>query len=395
MSKFAIEGARIFNGENVIGVHNVEVDHGRIIRVGGPASLGVERVDGSGATLLPGLIDTHTHSDVETLTHALRFGVTTEMDLFSFPETMEPVRRAVTERTDIADVRSASIGMTAPGGHPTQLRRSRNDPPVPTVGRPEDAAKFVDDRIAEGADYIKVMIESGKTLGQEVPVVHLDVVRALVVAAHARNRMVIGHALTIESTWQALEAGVDGFAHLFIDGSGTPELVDAFVAKGVFVIPTLNLLASLTGQHLTEIIARDPRVASRLPQPWINNLGREFETFPEGDFEAALTTVKTMHDAGVPILVGSDANQLHAPGLAHGASLHSEMQLLVRAGLNPGEVLRAATSVNAAKFGLIDRGRIVPGARADLVLVEGDPMSDIGNALSIRSVWRSGSRLAS
>src|SRR3954469_11796541 len=100
MSKFVIEGARVFNGEKVIGVHNVEVDDGRIIRVGGAASLGVKQVDGSGATLLPGLIDTHTHSDVETLTHALRFGVTTEMDLFSFPQTMEPVRRAVTERTD-------------------------------------------------------------------------------------------------------------------------------------------------------------------------------------------------------------------------------------------------------------------------------------------------------
>jgi imidazolonepropionase-like amidohydrolase len=395
MTRYVIEGAQVFDGEQMIGMRTVEVEGSRIVAVGEPGGSGpaaAERIEGSGATLLPGLIDTHTHSDVETLGHALRFGVTTELDLFSFPHQMDEVRRAAAERTDIADVRSASVGLTAPGGHPTQLRGSRNDPELPVVTRAEDAAGFIDERIAEGADYIKVMIERGETLGKDVPVVEDSVVRAAVTAAHERDRMVIAHALTIETTRRALAAGVDGFAHLFIDGPCPPDLLEAIRAAGVFVTPTLNLLASLTGQHLGADLARDNRVTAVLPQPWLDNLSREFNTYPDGDFTAALATVKALHAAGVPILAGSDANQLHALGMAHGASLHGELRLLVRAGLTPTEALRAATSLPAATFGLHDRGRITPGARADLLLVQGDPTSRIEDALSIKDVWRSGSR---
>ncbi len=102
-----------------------------------------------------------------------------------------------------------------------------------------------------------------------------------------------------------------------------------------------------------------------------------------------------MHAAGVPILADSDANHhFGALGMAHGASLHGELRLLDRAGLTPTEALRAATSVPATTFGLHDRGRITPDARADLLLVDGDPTSRIADTLSIRDVWRSGARAA-
>jgi cytosine/adenosine deaminase-related metal-dependent hydrolase len=116
MTRYVIEGARVFDGEQLIGVRTVEVEGSRIVAVGAPVSAAAERVDGRGATLLPGLIDAHTHADLETLGLALRFGVTTEFDLFSFPQEMAGVRRAAAERTDIADVRSSSMGLTAPGG---------------------------------------------------------------------------------------------------------------------------------------------------------------------------------------------------------------------------------------------------------------------------------------
>jgi imidazolonepropionase-like amidohydrolase len=98
----------------------------------------------------------------------------------------------------------------------------------------------------------------------------------------------------------------------------------------------------------------------------------------------------------VDILAGSDASE-PIPilgGLAHGASLHHELQLLVAAGLQPGDALRAATSTPARRFGLTDRGRIVPGALADLLLVDGDPTATISDTLSIGAVWRRGVRQA-
>jgi imidazolonepropionase-like amidohydrolase len=77
-------------------------------------------------------------------------------------------------------------------------------------------------------------------------------------------------------------------------------------------------------------------------------------------------------------------------GLAHGASLHHELQLLVAAGFEPIEALRAATSVPAHRFGLTDRGRIAPGLRADMLLVDGDPLVTISDTLNINTVWRGG-----
>ncbi len=103
----------------------------------------------------------------------------------------------------------------------------------------------------------------------------------------------------------------------------------------------------------------------------------------------SVTGVRELHDAGVDILAASDVSE-PIPilgGLAHGASLHHELQLLVAAGLTPQDALRAATSRPACRFGLTDRGRIAPGTQADLVLVDGDPLNDIADTLSIRRVW--------
>ena len=89
----------------------------------------------------------------------------------------------------------------------------------------------------------------------------------------------------------------------------------------------------------------------------------------------------------MPILAGTDAIN---PGTAHGASIHRELELLVAAGLSPSEALAAATSVPATIFGLAGRGRIAPGARADLVLVDGDPTTDIKATRRIVGVWKQG-----
>lgn len=95
-------------------------------------------------------------------------------------------------------------------------------------------------------------------------------------------------------------------------------------------------------------------------------------------------------DAGVDILAGTDAPN---PGTTYGASLHQELALLVEAGLSAEEALAAATSVPARRFGLDDRGRIAPGLRADLLLIDGDPIADIDATLDISDVWVRGKRI--
>jgi imidazolonepropionase-like amidohydrolase len=109
-------------------------------------------------------------------------------------------------------------------------------------------------------------------------------------------------------------------------------------------------------------------------------------------YDAASETVGRWHRAGVTILAGTDANQApSAPASPpYGSSLHHELRLLVDAGLSPLEALRSATAGAAQYFGLDDRGVIEPGKRADLVLVDGDPVQDISAIGAIAAVWCGG-----
>ena len=97
--------------------------------------------------------------------------------------------------------------------------------------------------------------------------------------------------------------------------------------------------------------------------------------------------MRLLADAGVTLLAGTDAPN---PGTVFGASLHRELELLVRAGLTPVQALAAATSEPARVFGLADRGRVAAGLRADLMLVAGDPLADITATRAIARIWRDG-----
>ena len=395
MTEFVIAGAKVFDGERLLGEIDVHVT-GEVIRaVGGSRPGGVEVIDGSGATLLPGLIDAHTHAGADGLRHALAFGITTELDMASVPETIIPLRAQAARCRDMADVRSPSFALTHPDGHPHQLREDLNDRDWPTATTAEEAAAFVDDRIGEGADYLKVIAEDGHVFGSSVPSLAPEVLAATVDVGHARGRMVLAHAMTLAATKQVVAAGVDGLTHVFFDTSHTREIIERIAGSGMFVVPTLSVLASITGQSAGRDLACDPRVQAKLPWAWLDNLSRPLDTMPKQNFAAALATVAALHRAGVDVLAGTDAAALSVPGVANGASLHNELRMLVLAvGFSPTEALRAATALPADRFGLTDRGRIRAGLRADLVLVDGDPTVTIGDTLSVRAVWRQGTRLA-
>ncbi|MEC3942694.1 MULTISPECIES: amidohydrolase family protein [Enterococcus] len=107
-----------------------------------------------------------------------------------------------------------------------------------------------------------------------------------------------------------------------------------------------------------------------------------------------MENVRDMHNTGITILVGTDVSvpQPSLGGLAHGASVHHELQLLIKAGLTENEALCAATSILAQTFGLEDRGQIMVGKKADIFLVKGNPLKNISDTLNIVAVWKDGDR---
>jgi imidazolonepropionase-like amidohydrolase len=394
----AITNARLFDGARVIDADRIVMAEGKITSIGGAIPAVACVTDARGATLMPGLIDSHTHTDVKGLRTALTFGVTTELDMNGRWSGRD--RRKVAGEDRMADVRAPGMGLTPPGGHPTEYQAESRNPFIrlfrfPTVSTPEDAAATVARRVAEGADYIKIFLEDGEIPGHPGLTVMDDAtLRAAVEAAHAFGKLAIVHAVTRETTRRAVAAGADGLAHLFLDRPHTPELIAAIAETGAFVVPCLVLNASVIGNTAADLAA-DPRVAAKLDRIWISALNRSFNTYPQGRLEDMFATLRALRAAGVDILAGTDVSDPlpEFGGLAHGASLHHELQLLVASGMTPTEALTAATATPARRFGLTDRGWIAEGARADLVLVDGDPTVRISDTLSIRAVWRRGVKL--
>ncbi|MEB3023145.1 amidohydrolase family protein [[Mycobacterium] crassicus] len=394
---FLVHDVRLFDGDDVADRTSVLVRDGSIAAVGPdlPAAdlSDQQRIDGSGKTLLPGLIDAHTHPRSPALELAILFGVTTELDMFTDPERIGDQREQARTRDDVADIRSASTGATVLGGHPSMLIGLSFREQFPVVSTAADAADFVEARIAEGADFIKLLIDDGTAIGHASPSLTQDMAAAIVDEAHKHALLAVAHATSRDGAAQAVAAGVDGLVHMFIDRPADDEIIEQIVQSGVFVVPTLCTMGSMAGDITGEAVAHDPRTEGLIPADWRNNMCQCWQFGSPSSLANASQATGRLHEAGVRILAGTDAADVGVLGTAHGASLHAELDLLVAAGLSPVDALRAATSVPADSFGLTDRGRVRQGLQADLVLIDGDPTASITDSLSIAAVWRRGSLL--
>lgn len=386
-----IEHVRVFDGTRVLLNTSVLVEGG-IIRAVGPgvsSPSGPDVVDGTGKTLLPGLIDAHTHTIGEaTLKQAPIFGVTTDLDMFTVPGPAAAIKKQQQEGKllDYADLRTSGYLATAPGGHGTEYGLK-----VPTLTKPEEAQPWVDARIAEGSDYIKLIYDDAHEYGgKPVPTLTKEVLKALGDAAHMRGKLVLTHIGTLDQALDAIDAGADGLAHLFIGPASAPDFGRLAASHHIFVIPTLSVLQTICGTKFDSELADDPRLNPYLPLDAVTAMKNSFGLPGKVSCEGANEAVRQLNAAHVPVLAGTDGGN---PGTTQGASIHGELELLVRAGLTPVEALRAATAATAAAFHLEDRGQIVVGKRADLLLVNGDPTTDIRSTRDIAAVWKAGHQI--
>ena len=347
MDKIALTNVRVFDGERLGEPATVVID-GR--RIGGDPA-GARTQDGGGRVLLPGLIDSHVHlTDEATLTALARNGVTTALDMGTEPPELVASLR---HRDGVTDVRSSGASAT----HPASRHAQRMGRSAGLVADPDEAKAYVARRVAEGVDYIKIIVDPP---GFDEPTV-----RALVEAAHAHSLLTIGHAATRDAVLLAQAAGIDVLTHAPLDRLLEDGDVQRTRVSGEVVVPTLTMMAAIV-----------ERIGAVAPV----------------SYDVARSAVADWYRAGVTVLAGTDANQApSAPASPpYGTSLHHELKLLVGAGLSPVDALRAATVLAARYWGLADRGVIAPGKRADLVLIDGDPLADIGAVGKITAVWCAG-----
>lgn len=310
--------------------------------------------------LIPGLIDTHVHlGDREKLVTALRSGLTTVVDLGTHPDSRVHELQVDSE---LPSILSAGSAASAPGS--TQIEMMGN-PEESGVSDPADAARFLDWRFENGADVIKIIAEDPDAT--EVPALDIPTLTALVDGAHSRSLLSVAHAVTAAAFDRGLEAGVDVLTHAPIDRPLEDRTLARMEEQGTIVSPTLVMMRAIADARLGE--------------------------HADAAFEVALNNVRAMIDAGITVIAGTDANETPFAPVAHGPSLHDEIDYLIEAGMTTAEALRAATTSAAEALELGDRGRIVECSRADFLLVEGEPNTDISVLRTPAEVWVGGSRL--
>jgi imidazolonepropionase-like amidohydrolase len=369
--------------------HTVVVQDGQIAAVA-PASevevpAGAMRIDGRGKWLVPGLVDMHVHlfsrSDLDLY---LANGVTTIRNLggYGAADSILEIRRAI----EAGDLRGPTIF--------TSGNWLDGDPPyrdINTVVRtPEEARREVERQHRAGYDFIKVY----QSLSPEV-------YAAIVDRAKQRGMPVTGHVpgpVGIEGVLRSRQSGIEHAAAILLPALGfrpTEEASRALARQvaeaGVAVTPTLWILELAFTQRsgpagIAEIVAR-PEMRYLPPERFAtwrdDNMFAAFPRLPAAEgavrLEAVRRFVGHLHDAGARILAGTDAD---VAGSVPGFAIHEELRRLVEAGLTPREALQAATAAPAEYLAevlsdLEPFGTIEVGGRADLILLDADPLEDV------------------
>lgn len=348
-----IDNVHIYDGQSFSGIQALSIKDGRIIKSSETAD---ETIDGQGGYLIPGLIDSHVHlSDVAQLSAFCQHGQTTVLDMACWPPSRMNSYRNL---QGLPQIMSAGIAASSPGSTHSRMPHWPADGLLTSA---DQADEFVRARIAEGSDYIKVVCDN--------PGPSPELVKALRESARAHGKMAIAHAARLEPFRLAIDCDFDIITHAPVDAPLTVDDVRRMKEKGIFCAPTLVMERA--------IASMPPRGPAVSPQPL--------------DFEHARQSVKLLHQGGVPILASTDANSAPFPLMPrHGTSLHEEFEMLVEIGMTNLEVLQSALALPAERFGLLDRGRLEPGTRADLVLLAENPREDIKNTRSVQKVWCAG-----
>lgn len=395
----ALTGARVIDGTGAAPIANATIllTNGRIDRIGPAASLkipaGATRVDVTGKTIIPGLINAHGHLGhgesglpvydqiIQQLEQYARYGITTVYALGD--DGVQSVR--VSEENNNGPLARSRLFVSG----------------ARATGRTIDEARnTIADRHARRVNIIKTGIGEGNSGANMQPAVYT----ALIDEAHKRNLRVAAHLVLLEHAKGLVNAGLDIIAHSIRDQDVDAAFIAELKSRNVGYIPTLTRDLSVFQYESTPDYITDPFFlrgmplyaahVARVKDPALHakikaNPGTQVS---KRQFEQALRNLKRLSDGGVMIAMGTDSGT--GTGRWQGYFEHVEMELMVKAGMTPMQTLVASTG-NAAKVMQIDKevGTLQPGKRADFVVLAADPLADIKNTRAIEAVWIDGKAL--
>lgn len=418
-----LEGARLIIGDGrVIESGTLIVDDGRIAGVGRPADVrpprGANRIDLTGKTVMPALIDAHMHMGFENMSswraeNYTRANVLDTLDRLAyygigavFSAGADPTDLALQLQRDQAAGRVGgtrfvfAVGFGPPGAGPNAqvLRELAKFPEAVVRGitNEQDARRGAREVAAKQIGFIKVWVtDRGGTQRKTAP----DAYRALIDEAHEHNIRVVAHVTdTVDDAKDLARAGLDGAIHAVPDAD--PELAALLRKNNAFVTPAqgLGLRGNIPGMQPW---FEDPFFQEAAPPATVERYRQQLAKAPAAAADAltfdqrlarTARMIKVLMDGGVRIAIGTDSGAL--PDYPPGYPTHREMELYTRMGMTAEQVIVAATKSGAEALRLdTEMGTLETGKQANLLVLDADPRSDIRNTRRIARVYLRGKEL--
>lgn len=414
------EGARLIPGDGGPPIEEsaLLIDDGAITMVGARGDLtapaGAARVDLTGKTIMPLMVDTHVHPGFQK-------GLTLVGENFSRETIVADLNRALyfgvgavlsqgIERGDLTDQVRAEQEMGTLGG--ARLRIAGRGLGAPNAGpgsaafqgiayeitSEEEARQSVRELAARNVDVVKLWVDDR---GGRAPRLSPALYRSAIDEGHTHGLRVNAHVFYHEDAVDLVDAGVDGFAHLVRDREMDDDLVAAIVERGVYVMGNLSGTQRSTQAELPPWL-RDGDPLFRLVQETVlpDVVSRMRDSFADRDaatvadrqerYAILERSLAKLNAAGAQIILGADTGlQDHFFGLA----TQRELEAMVRAGMTPAEGIVAATSRGAEYLRLDTMGSLTPGRSADFLVLDANPLDDITNTRRIAAIYVNGAEI--
>ncbi|MFY0607505.1 MAG: amidohydrolase family protein [Cyclobacteriaceae bacterium] len=406
-----ITGVNIFDGKtnSLIENRDVFIKNGFIATIADSivSTEGYQTIDGRGKTLMPGLIDSHVHlsgsgavpwenesANMEyNLSAYLYSGITAVYDLGGLAGDLSKIAEKVDNRDIIGpSIYHTHIPITVKNSHPIPLTKQMLPWPLkslvnaisPTIDDISDAKNLIEKYLKNDVDYVKVICDQ---IPPGSPEMTFEQLKALIDEAHKSDKKVFAHIGSPENAISAVEAGADILAHGIWRGKLSPEQADIIAASKIPIVYTISGFYNVSKIHNGEYQPSDLDrylVPDHILSPVTGENGKDVHQqdvmnsfFEDVNNQSAfwLHNFRLLHDRGVPILVGTDSN---LPGTYAGSTYFQEMNLLKKFGLSNFEILTGATYLSSRLFlDNPDFGLVGEGKRANLLLIDGNPLENI------------------
>jgi imidazolonepropionase-like amidohydrolase len=415
-----LRNARVIDGTGAPPREHVSLvlRNGKIDQIGGEevaAPAGALVRDLTGKTVMPGIISAHSHlglivNDAESsaagytrenvtaqLKQFERYGVTAILSLGLNRDLVFVLRdEQQADRLGGATIFTAGRGIGVPEGAPPLLVSADQ------IYRPateKEARHDVDEMAAHRVDIVKIWVDK---LHGNAPEMTPEIYKAVIDEAHKRHVRVAAHEYALEDAKQLVSDGVDVLAHSVRDQVVDDAFVRSMKQHHTWYVPTFTVdeSAYIYAEHPAFMQtaffqqAAGPQLLAKFSAPgYADKINQDPQTAQhQKDFSNGQQNLRKLFDAGVSVGFGTDSGAL--PGRIPGFAEHHELALMVQAGLTPMQAITAATGENAKLLHATDRGTIAVGKRADLLVLDADPLVDIGNTQRIFAVYHDGHSIA-